>query len=388
MYLADLGAEVIKVEDPGSGGDVSRYIPPGQQGTDSLFFEAFNRNKRSVALDLKNPAGREVFERLVATADAVFSNLRGDQPERLRIRYQDLAAVNPRIVCVALTGYGSAPDQALLPGYDALVQAESGWASLTGDPDGPPTKSGLSLADYICGLTAMVGLLAGLRDARAHRCRPGRGHQPVRQRPRDAVLPGDLVPVVGLRDASPAAVGTSVRGAVPVLRDRRWPHRDRLSQGEVLRGAGRASWACRSWPRTSGSPRSRRAASTATRCSTGCRQRFAELTTAEWLDLLRGVVPIAPVRSLSQALDVDELQERGHARGVRGRDVRAGAVGRVCRCTSRASRPSIGRARAWAPTWTPSSRTWATHGRQSSGCEPRVPSAVHPGAPGGDPAAV
>ena len=165
MYLADLGAEVIKIEDPGSGGDVSRYIPPGQQGTDSLFFEAFNRNKRSVALDLKNPAGREVFERLVAGADAVFSNLRGDQPERLRIRYQDLAAVNPRIVCVALTGYGSAPDQALLPGYDALIQAESGWASLTGDPNGPPAKSGLSLADYICGLTAMVGLLAGLRDA-------------------------------------------------------------------------------------------------------------------------------------------------------------------------------------------------------------------------------
>ncbi len=122
----------------------------------------------------------------MASADAVFSNLRGDQPERLRLRYPDLAPVNPRIVCVALTGYGSAPDQALLPGYDALVQAESGWASLTGDPDGPPTKSGLSLADYICGLTAMVGLLAGLRDADRTGLGPRRGHQPVRQRARDA----------------------------------------------------------------------------------------------------------------------------------------------------------------------------------------------------------
>ena len=87
LYLADLGAEIIKIEDPSVGGDVSRYIPPGASGTDSLFFEAFNRSKRSVALDLKHPDGRAVFERLVASADAVYSNLRGDQPERLGLRY-------------------------------------------------------------------------------------------------------------------------------------------------------------------------------------------------------------------------------------------------------------------------------------------------------------
>jgi len=139
LYLADLGAEIVKIEDPGVGGDVSRYIPPGVLGTDSLFFEAFNRSKRSVALDLKHPGGRAVFERLVASADAVYSNLRGDQPARLGLRYADLAAVNPRIVCVALSGYGDRPDQATLPGYDALVQAQSGWAALTGDPAGPPT---------------------------------------------------------------------------------------------------------------------------------------------------------------------------------------------------------------------------------------------------------
>jgi crotonobetainyl-CoA:carnitine CoA-transferase CaiB-like acyl-CoA transferase len=309
MYLADLGAEIIKVEDPASGGDVSRYIPPGQRGTDSLFFESFNRNKRSVALDLKSPAGREVFERLVASADAVFSNLRGDQPARLGIRYQDLATVNPRIVCVALTGYGSAPDQALLPGYDALVQAESGWASLTGDPSGPPTKSGLSLADYVCGLTAMIGLLAGLRDAE----RTGLGRDvdtnlydsalamlsypatwflssgfETRRHPLSAhpsVVPfqffatsdghiaiacpkekffSALVRVMGLPD-----LATDERFASFAARGR---HRD-----EVV---GRLS------------------------------QRFAELATTQWLELLRGVVPVAPVRSLAQALDVDELQHR------------------------------------------------------------------------------
>ena len=165
--LADLGADVIKVEDPTSGGDVSRYIPPVTEGTDSLFFEAFNRSKRSILLDLKSDAGREVFERLVASADAVFSNLRGDQPARLRLTYEDLRHVNERIVCVALTGYGRGPDDAGLFGYDALVQAEAGWAALTGGPDDPPTKSGLSLADYMTGLVAMVGLLAAVLDARA-----------------------------------------------------------------------------------------------------------------------------------------------------------------------------------------------------------------------------
>ncbi len=310
MYLADLGAEIIKVEDPGSGGDVSRYIPPGQQGTDSLFFEAFNRNKRSVALDLKNAAGREVFERLVATADAVFSNLRGDQPERLRIRYQDLAAINPRIVCVALTGYGSAPDQALLPGYDALIQAESGWASLTGDPTGPPAKSGLSLADYICGLTAMVGLLAGLRDAE----RTGIGRD-VDTNLYDSALAMLSYPATWFLSSGfetrrlPLSAHPSVvpfqffatsdgHIAVACPKEKFFVALVRVMGLPELLADERF---------TSFSARGRHRDEVLERLGA----RFAELTTTQWLDLLRGVVPIAPVRSLSQALDVDELQERG-----------------------------------------------------------------------------
>lgn len=167
LQLADLGADVIKVEDARSGGDISRMIPPGIEGDSSLFFEAFNRNKRSICLDLKHPLGREVLERLVGTADAVFSNLRGDQPRKLRLRHLDLAPSNPRIVCVTVSGYGTEGDEALLPGYDAVIQAEAGWAALTGDPDGPPTKSGLSLVDFSAGLMAALGLLAGVIDARA-----------------------------------------------------------------------------------------------------------------------------------------------------------------------------------------------------------------------------
>jgi crotonobetainyl-CoA:carnitine CoA-transferase CaiB-like acyl-CoA transferase len=164
LFLADLGADVIKIEHREVGGDVGRYIPPGQDGTSSLYFETFNRGKRSLDIDLKSERGREVFLALVATSDAVFSNLRGDQAEHLGLGYRDLEETNPAIVCVALSGYGSGqPDR---PGYDALVQAEAGWASLTGDPDGPPVRSGLSLVDYVGGLVSAVGLLGGLVEAR------------------------------------------------------------------------------------------------------------------------------------------------------------------------------------------------------------------------------
>jgi crotonobetainyl-CoA:carnitine CoA-transferase CaiB-like acyl-CoA transferase len=166
LHLAELGAEVIKVEDPSAGGDVGRYVPPHQQGEDSLFFETFNRNKRSVALDLATPAGREVFEALVARSDAVFSNLRGDVPERLRITYADLAHLNPAIVCCALTGYGRTGPRRANPGYDYMLQGLAGWMDLTGEPDGPPTKSGLSLVDFTSGLVAALALVAGVHAAR------------------------------------------------------------------------------------------------------------------------------------------------------------------------------------------------------------------------------
>ena len=93
LHLADLGADVIKIEDPRFGGDVSRYIPPLQEGEDSLFYEAFNRNKRSLSLDMSTSAGRTVFEDLVRNSDAVYSNLRGDVPERLKITYADLCSI-------------------------------------------------------------------------------------------------------------------------------------------------------------------------------------------------------------------------------------------------------------------------------------------------------
>src|SRR5687768_1600610 len=166
LQLADLGADVVKVEDPSVGGDVGRYVPPYQQGEDSLFFETFNRNKRSVSLDLRAAAGRSVFEDLVRAVDVVFSNLRGDQPSRLGLTYASLKALNPRIVCCSLSGFGMTGPRAAEGGYDYVMQGMAGWMSLTGEPGGPPTKSGLSLVDLSGGYVAALAVMAGLWRAR------------------------------------------------------------------------------------------------------------------------------------------------------------------------------------------------------------------------------
>ena len=166
LHLADLGAEIIKIEDPTTKGDVSRYIPPFQEDSHSLFFETFNRNKKSISLDIKSPRGREVFHDLIKVSDVVFSNFRGDVPEKLNLTYEHLGKINKSIVCVSLSSFGMTGSRKNQPGYDYIMQAISGWMDLTGDPDGPPTKSGLSLVDYSGGLAAAISILAGLHSAR------------------------------------------------------------------------------------------------------------------------------------------------------------------------------------------------------------------------------
>jgi len=171
MQLADLGAEVIKIEDPTTGGDVSRSVPPFRQGNDSLYYQSFNRNNRSITLNLRAEGARDVLHDLVRVSDGVFSNLRGDQPERLGLTYERLAPVNPAIVCCSLSGFGMSGPRRAEPGYDYLFQAYAGYMSLTGDPSTPPAKSGVSVVDLSGGFAAALGLLAGILQAR----RTGRG---------------------------------------------------------------------------------------------------------------------------------------------------------------------------------------------------------------------
>lgn len=166
VHLADLGADVIKIEDPRTNGDIGRYVPPFAQEEDSLFFESLNRNKRSLSLDLTTAAGQHVFRRLVAEADVVYSNLRGDVPARLGLTYEDLKDVNPAIVCCSLSAFGMTGPRAAEPGYDYVMQGLTGWMSLTGEPDSAPQKTGPSLVDFAGGYVADCALLAGLHAAR------------------------------------------------------------------------------------------------------------------------------------------------------------------------------------------------------------------------------
>jgi crotonobetainyl-CoA:carnitine CoA-transferase CaiB-like acyl-CoA transferase len=172
MTLADLGAEVIKIENGSTGGDASRHVGPYMLGeNDSVYFQTFNLNKSSVTLDLKTPAGRETFRKLAAGAVAVINNLRGDQPEKLGIDYASLAEVNPAIVCLHISAYGRDNERKAWPGYDYLMQAEAGLMSLTGEPDGPPTRLGLSMIDFMTGMIGVTGLLSAVIAAQ----RTGKG---------------------------------------------------------------------------------------------------------------------------------------------------------------------------------------------------------------------
>lgn len=166
MLLADLGAEVIKVEDAGRGGDFARTVEPYTLGDgDSQFYQTFSRGKKSVTLDLKTEEGRARFHRLVASADAVSNNLRGDQPEKLKLTYEHLKDVNPKIVCAHLSAYGRFSPRAAWPGFDYLMQAECGFLYITGEPDGPPVRFGLSMVDFHTGSQMATSLLAGILSA-------------------------------------------------------------------------------------------------------------------------------------------------------------------------------------------------------------------------------
>jgi len=167
MHLADLGADIIKIENKSVGGDSARHVAPYLLGeNDSQFFQSMNRNKRSMTLDLKSPEGRNIFEKLVAIADGVTSNLRGDQPEKLKLTYKDLSKFNKKIVCAHISAYGRSGPRVNWPGYDYLMQGETGFMYLTGEPDGPPSRMGLSIVDWTTGLTNMLGLVSSILSAK------------------------------------------------------------------------------------------------------------------------------------------------------------------------------------------------------------------------------
>jgi crotonobetainyl-CoA:carnitine CoA-transferase CaiB-like acyl-CoA transferase len=159
--LADLGADVLKVEQPGSGDESRRFTPPTYAG-DSCYFQAVNRNKRSIALDLKDPADREVLLRLVENADVVTESFRTGVTQRLGVDYETLRQVNPRLIYLSVSGYGREGSRATWPAYDIVMQAETGLMSMTGTEAGEVVKIGPSIADISTGMYSSIGLLTAL----------------------------------------------------------------------------------------------------------------------------------------------------------------------------------------------------------------------------------
>jgi crotonobetainyl-CoA:carnitine CoA-transferase CaiB-like acyl-CoA transferase len=302
LHLADLGAEVIKIEDPTSGGDISRTVPPYAVEGDSLFFQSLNRNKKSITLNLKHPDGYAAFRDLARVADAVFNNLRGDLPARLRLMYQDLKDVNPRLVCCSLSGFGTTGPRAKDPGYDYLVQAEAGYMALTGDPDSPPTRAGVSIVDFSAGYAAAMALLVGLLQAQ----RTGQGADLQISLLDSAVSMLNYLAAWHLNQgyeperlpdsAHPSLVPSQVfrtgDGHLMVMcnKEKFWQNLcDRLEAPELRDDLRFRTFADRLEHRDELIPL--------------LQQRFQEHPTAYWLERLQGHVPISPVNDFATAIE-------------------------------------------------------------------------------------
>jgi crotonobetainyl-CoA:carnitine CoA-transferase CaiB-like acyl-CoA transferase len=310
QHLADLGAEVIKIENPGDGGDVGRAVGPHYFGEgDSHFYQSFNRNKKSITLDLKKPAGKEALRRLAADADVVFNNLRGDLPVKLGLTYDQLKDVNPKLVCGHLSAYGRTGSRAAWPGYDYLMQAEAGYLSVTGEPDGPPARMGLSIIDLMTGTTAAMGLLAGVLGARAS----GVGRD-IDVSLFDVAL-HNLCYVATWYLNADKAIGREKRSAHPSLtpsqlyktrdgwifimcnKDKFW--------GVLANAIGKPEWAEVEHYKSFKARLANR-----DRLTEELDAVLQARTTDEWMKLFAGKVPAAPVYDIKQALDSEFVAEQ------------------------------------------------------------------------------
>jgi len=311
MFLADQGAEVIKIENPNDGGDMSRavgpyFFAPG----DSEFFHSLNRNKKSLTLDLSRPEGQAVLRDLVRSADAVASNLRGDVPARLGLVYDSLKATNPRIVCAHLSAYGRSGPRADWPGFDYLMQAEAGYFSLTGEPGAAPARFGISIVDLMTGLGLAYALLAALTAARA----TGAGRDIdvslfdmalhntsylATWYLNEGVVTGRL-PRSAHPSLTPCQLYRTRDGWIYIMcnKEKFWP--------ALCGKLGRPEWSTDERFRKFPDRLRHRDALTDM-----IDRELATRTTQDWLERFAGVVPAAPINDLAQALENPFVTEHG-----------------------------------------------------------------------------
>jgi crotonobetainyl-CoA:carnitine CoA-transferase CaiB-like acyl-CoA transferase len=314
MFLAGLGAEVIKIENPATGGDIARHTGPRFLGEDdSEYFQCLNLWKKSVSLDLTKDVRQ--FHSLVESADAVVNNLRGDVPAKLGLDFRSLQKINPAIVCLHISAYGRDNERASWPGYDYLMQAEVGLMSLTGEPDGPPARVGASMIDAMTGLTGMVGLLSAVLRAR----RTGTGcdvdtclfdvamhqlsysamwylneGQASGRLPRSSHL--SLVPV----QTFPTADGWIF---VMCMTEKFWLSLcDAIGRPDLPRDPRFADFPARLRNRDA--------------LTAVLDDELRKAPTGHWLEVLAGLLPVAPVYDLPEALGSDFVRANGMVRSI------------------------------------------------------------------------
>ena len=313
--LAELGAEVIKIENPRDGGDVTRSLGPFfdkdlGEGAESLFFQALNCNKKSVALDLNSAEGQAVFHKLVAKADAVACNLRGDVPGKLGLTYEKLGQVKKDIVCCHLTAYGRDGSRANWPGYDYLIQAECGYFYLNGEPDSSPSRFGLSIVDYATGYCLAIAVLAGILDAR----RNGQGRD-VDVSLADVGLANlcylaawnlnrdyvpERVPRSGHPTLAPCQLFPTADGWIYIManKEKFFPLLcDKLGRPDLGSDPRFSTFTLRLKNRAE--------------MTTVLDPLFKQRTTDEWLQAFAGAIPAAPVLPMAEALKAPFIAERG-----------------------------------------------------------------------------
>lgn len=305
--LADLGAEVTKVEIP--SGDVGRAIAPMLPGTDVSFMHAtVNRNKRSLALDTRHEEGREIFLKLAGEADIVVENFKVGTMARYGLGYEQLKSVKPDIIYVSITGWGQFGPNHEAAGYDPLAQAASGFLSVNGSPDGPPTKAGTFLADDLGGLHGAIGAMAALR----HRDQTGEG-QHVDIALQDAMLfQSNGLPTLGALGVAPTRMGNEFGFATPanvyecqdgpvyvgILLDTHWQTlAPILGEPDLVEHPSFATREARSENRDV--------------CNMMLGAWLAERSREEAIDILRGNgLPIAPVQTFPEAARDPHVLER------------------------------------------------------------------------------
>jgi crotonobetainyl-CoA:carnitine CoA-transferase CaiB-like acyl-CoA transferase len=343
MALGDLGADVIKVERPGSGDETRQWGPPWVSGPgwrESAYYLCANRNKRSITADLGTPAGAARVRELARTADVLVENFAPGTLERFGLGYEALAAANPRLVLCSITGYGSDGPETGRPGYDFAVQARSGWMAVTGEPGGEPVKAGVAVVDVLTGQNAAIGILAALRE----RERSGRG-QRLEVALMDSALAGLVnVAQAALVGAEPKRYGNAHPTIVPY---QAFAAADR----EMVVAVGNDA----QWRRLCGVLEASEL-SDDTRFATNpdrvehrdalrelLAARLRERPAAEWLARLEAAgVPCAPVQSVPEAIGDRVVRERGTVWALEMRGVPLEMVGapiRLERTPAAARRP-------------------------------------------------